>query len=87
MSKVDLRNCKKGDILISSQGSILEYVCPTPWKHYNYLDHVVKYISDKDGNNYSEDNYGTRTHDGYVFKNKRIAETDHDIIEIKTKQR
>ena len=80
--KIDLRECKKGDILISSQGSKLEYICPTPWKYYTYLDHVVRYIEDKDGKSYGEHNYGTRTHDGYVFAKKRIPETDHDIIRI-----
>ena len=43
---IDLRNCKKGDILISSHGLELEYIGKTPWKHLNYLDHVVKYPSD-----------------------------------------
>ena len=76
---IDLRNCKKGDILISSHGLKLEYVCPTPWKHINYLDHVVKYPADE----YGDENYGTRTHDGFVFAHKRIPETDHDIVEIK----
>ncbi len=79
---VDLRNCKKGDILISSHGAKLEYVCPTPWKHYTYLEHVVRYITDKDGNNMGNENYGTRTHDGFVFKKNRQPETDHDIVEI-----
>jgi|TARA_R110000796_G_scaffold230691_1_gene348386 hypothetical protein len=79
---VDLRNCKKGDSLLSSQGSILEYVRPTPWKHYNYLDHVVRYVKDKDGKPYNKDNYGTRTNDGFVFAKNRIPETDHNIIEV-----
>lgn len=79
---VDLRNCKKGDILISSHGAKLKYVCPTPWKHYTYLEHVVRYITDKDGNNMGNENYGTRTHDGFVFKKNRQPETDHDIVEI-----
>lgn len=82
MSKIDLRVCKKGDILISSLGATLKYVSPTPWKNYSYLDHVVKYIEDKDGNKMREESYGTRTHDGYVFANKRIPESDHDIVEI-----
>lgn len=80
--KIDLRTCKKGDILISSQGAKLEYVCPTPWGFYKYLDHVVRYIEDKDGNPMGEDNYGTRTHDGFVYAKKRIPETDHDIVKI-----
>lgn len=80
--KIDLRDCEKGDILHSSQGAKLEYVCPTPYGHYTYLDHVVKYIEDEHGNSYTEDNYGTRTHDGFVFANNRIPETDHDIVKI-----
>jgi hypothetical protein len=80
---VDLNKCKKGDVLISSQGAILEYVSPTPWEHYNYLDHVVRYVKDKDGNSFGENNYGTRTNDGFVYIKKRIPEIDHDIVEIK----
>lgn len=82
MDKIDLRNCKKGDVLISSHGAKLEYIAPTPYKGYSYLDHVVKYIEDKDGKSFGEENYGTRTHDGYVFANVRKPETDHDIVEI-----
>ena len=75
---VDLRNCEKGDILISSHGIKLRYVRPT--NDTEYLDHVVEYLDKGLGN-------GTRTHDGYVFKNNRIPETDHDIVEIiKTKK-
>jgi hypothetical protein len=80
---VELNKCKKGDILISSQGAILEYVSPTPWEHYSYLDHVVRYVKDKDGNSFGENNYGTRTNDGFVYAKKRIPEIDHDIVEIK----
>lgn len=79
---VDLRNCKKGDLLLTSQGSILEYICPTPWKYYRYLDHVVRYVKDKDGKEFTEDNYGTRTNDGFVFAKNRKPETDHDVIKI-----
>lgn len=79
---VDLSNCEKGDILISSHGAKLEYVCPTPWKHYTYLDHVVRYVEDENGKKFSADNYGTRTNDGFVFAQNRIPETDHDIVQI-----
>jgi len=79
---IDLRTCKKGDILISSQGSKLMYISPTPYENYTYLDHVVKYVEDKNGKPYPEECYGTRTHDGFVYANKRVPETDHDIIEI-----
>ncbi|MCK9558796.1 MAG: hypothetical protein M0R50_12275 [Candidatus Cloacimonetes bacterium] len=60
-STVDLSKCKKGDILISSHGAKLEYIAPTPWKHYTYLDHVVRYIEDADGKSFGDENYGTRT--------------------------
>lgn len=79
---VDLSKCKPGDKLISSQGTILEYVSPTPWGSYTYLDHVVKYVQDKDGTEYSRENYGTRTNDGYVFAKHRIPATDDDIVQI-----
>ena len=75
---IDLNKCEKGDILISSHGLELEYVCKTPWKHYKYLDHVVKYPSDEFG----DENYGTRTNDGFVFAKSRKPETDHDIVKI-----
>lgn len=81
-NKINLNTCKKGDILISSQGAKLEYISPTPWKHYTYLDHVIRYIEDKDGKSMGEENYGTRTNDGFVFANNRIPETDHDIVKI-----
>ena len=71
--KVDLRNCKEGDILISALGMKLKYVRPTT--ETEYLDHVVEYLDDNLGN-------GTRTHDGYVFAKNRKPETDHDIVEI-----
>lgn len=76
---VDLRTCKPGDILVSSQGYKLKYVSHTPWKWYTYLDHVVEYLDENGG---STGNYGTRTHDGYVFKNNRNPYTDHDIVKI-----
>lgn len=82
VEKIDLSSCKFGDLLISSQGAVLEYVHPTPWKGYSYLDHVVKYVLDKDGNGMGSENYGTRTNDGFVFAKNRIPETDHDIIQI-----
>lgn len=84
--KVDLRTCKKGDILIGSHGAKLKYICPTPWGSFTYLDHVVEYIEMKDGTKpkdaYGLNNYGTRTHDGFVFAHNRDPEIDEDIIEI-----
>lgn len=72
--KVDLRNCKEGDILISALGGKLRYVRPT--KDTEYLDHIVEYLIP---NRMGE---GTRTHDGYVFAKNRMPEIDHDIIRI-----
>jgi hypothetical protein len=82
MEEIDLRNCQKGDILISSKGAVLEYVCPTPWQEYTYLDHVVRYIEDQYGGKFKKVNFGTRTNDGFVFAKNRIPETDHDIVKI-----
>lgn len=79
---VDLRTCKKGDILISSLGATLEYICPTPWKYITYLDHVVRYIKDKDGKSFGKECYGTRTHDGFAYLKRRNPKIDHDIVEI-----
>jgi len=76
---IDLRTCEPGDTLISSQGAILKYVRPT--KESEYLDHYVQYIELPDGSK-PKASFGTRTHDGFVFKNKRIPETDHDIVKI-----
>lgn len=79
---IDLSKCKKGDVLISSHGHILEYVGPTPIKGYKYLDHVVRYVTDDKGRPYTPDNFGTRTNDGFVFAKNRKPETDHDIVKI-----
>lgn len=80
---VDLRTCENGDILISSLGAKLEYISPTPYKNYGtYMDHVVRYIEDKDGNSFGDECYGTRTNEGFVFRKKRKPETDHDIVQI-----
>jgi hypothetical protein len=68
---VDLSKCKPGDILISAHGDILKYISPA--EETNYYDHKVEYIDPQKGN-------GSRTNDGYVFRQNRIPETDHDII-------
>lgn len=70
---VDLRTCKKGDILISKHGLRLTYLHPEP--EGSYYDHRVAY---PDHLHIGE---GTRTHDGFVFRNAR-KEEDHDIVEI-----
>jgi len=71
LGKVDLRDCKPGDILITRSGKTVEYVGPT--EKGNYYDHVVKY---NDGHS-----YGSRTHDGYVFRKNR-RDDDEDIIHV-----
>ena len=69
---VDLRNCKKGDILISKHGTRLTYVGLSPsW--YGF-EHEVEYLEPPKGR-------GTRTHNGQVFRNCR-EEVDEDIVEI-----
>ena len=75
---VDLRECEKGDILISALGSELIYVGPLP--ESNYYDHEVKYTDPLKGN-------GTRTHDGYVMRHNRLPDIDHDIVQIIKKKR
>lgn len=80
--KIDLSTCKPGDILISSQGAKLEYVAPTPYEFYTYLDHVVKYIEDANGKPFPGQPLGTRTNDGFVFRKNRDPKFDHDIIKI-----
>jgi hypothetical protein len=77
-NNINLNQCQKGDILISRNGTVLQYTSPTPYKNYTYLDHVVKYIKDRNGNSFNN-NYGTRTNDGYVFAKKRMPQHDEDI--------
>lgn len=76
---VDLRKCKNGDILISALGAKLKYVGPLEDGHY--YDHKVQFIELPDGSK-PNDSFGTRTHDGYVFRKNRIPEIDHDIVEV-----
>ena len=71
-STVDLRTCKKGDILISKFGVKLRYLKPT--EEGSYYDHEVEYLQKGLGN-------GTRTHEGYVFRKNRRSD-DEDIVEI-----
>lgn len=79
--KVDLRTCKKGDILYTATSIVLEYISPTPIQGISNLDHVVRYVVDERGESMGKDNYGSRTHDGYVFKNNHNPE-DHDVVKI-----
>ena len=69
--KIDLSTCKKGQKLLSSHGQILTYVGPL--HETNYYDHAVTCA---DGSR------GTRTNEGFVFRNNRRPKTDHDIVEI-----
>jgi hypothetical protein len=87
-NEIDLSKCEKGDILISSLGAVLEYVAPTPYENYSYLDHVVKYVRDVNGEPFVEfgESLGTRTNDGFVFAKKREPKTDHDIVMVIKKQ-
>ena len=68
LGKVDLRDCKPGDILITRNGRTAEYVGPSD----GYYDHEIKF---------EKDSYGTRTHDGYVFRKNR-RDDDDDIIQV-----
>lgn len=77
--KVDLSTCEEGDILYSIHGDKLKYLRPT--KEGEYLDHLVQYVEFANGKKYGN-SLGTRTNDGYVFKNNRIPETDSDIVKI-----
>ena len=67
---IDLRNCVAGDKLISKHGTVLEYVGLNPAGIY--YEHMVKYPNGS---------AGTRTHDGYVYRNMR-KDTDEDIVRI-----
>lgn len=69
---IDLRECKRGDKLRSVHGEILTYIGPLP--EDDYYDHRVQY---------SNGSYGSRIHDGHVYRNpKSRMECDHDIVEI-----
>jgi hypothetical protein len=70
LGKVDLRTCEPGDLLVSRHGEYLTYV--EPLRDENYMDHSVMY---------SNGAYGSRTHDGYVYRKKR-KESDLDILAI-----
>lgn len=71
MNKIDLSKCKKGQKLLSSHGVILTYVAPLP--DNNYYDHIVEYPNGA---------VGSRTNDGFVYRNNRKPEIDEDIVKI-----
>ena len=75
---VDLRNAKPGDKLLTVHGNILTYVGPEPLG--SYYDHRVKYPALFSPGFHAE-SYGTRTHDGFVYRKNR-REDDEDIIAI-----
>jgi hypothetical protein len=77
---VDLRLCKKGDILISRHGAILRYVKPTDedFMYNKGFTHLVKYDKNEVLGIHTSNSHGTRTNDGRVFVNKSLPE-DHDI--------
>lgn len=79
--EVDLRKCKRGDILISKHGAKLMYIAPTPYENYRYLDHVVQYLEVPGGQKVMEGSFGTRTNDGLTYRNVRLP-SDHDIVAI-----
>lgn len=69
---IDLSKCKSGDKLISKHGLVLTYIEKLP--DADYYDHLVMYPNGS---------YGSRTNDGYVFKNEeRRLQEDNDIVEI-----
>ena len=79
MSKVNLKNCKKGDILISKHGAILEYLEELPEE--DYFDVKVKYLFIDGEINKGKLGEGTRTFEGETFRKKKL-ETDHDIVAV-----
>jgi hypothetical protein len=68
--KIDLRDCKPGDKLLTKHGRILTYV--KPLDSNDYMDHEIRYPNG---------GYGSRTHEGFVYRRKRL-DTDEDIVEI-----
>lgn len=71
---VDLRDCQKGDLLISKHGMVITYVEPLP--EDDYYDHKIMYPQEFG-------QFGTRIHDGHVYRNPRSrVDQDHDIIAI-----
>jgi len=65
---VDLRNCRKGDKLLTKQGKIVTYVGP----YHEPYPHQIEYEGG---------GFGTRTDDGHVYKYNRLP-SDEDIVKI-----
>jgi len=69
---VNLNTCKPGQRLVGKHGVILTYV--RKLISGNTYPHEVKYPNGS---------YGTRTDDGFVFRNpSKRMEVDEDIVEI-----
>jgi len=65
-------------MLISSLGGVLKYV--NCLAEVDYMDHVVEYIWVPGEQGIR--GRGSRTNDGYTFRNKRNPMIDHDIVAI-----
>lgn len=66
---VDLSKCKKGDILISKYGKVLQFLEHTPEEYYDCtVEYVYPYNLGK----------GSRNYDGSVFK----QDSDEDIVKV-----
>ena len=77
---IDMNVCSPGDILISRHGAILEYLKKSDNINLKKWPHQVMFLY------YPEEEStllgpGSRTDEGYVFKNKRLPE-DHEIVSI-----
>ena len=68
---LDLSTCKPNDKLYTRHGICLRYVGPT--KDKSRGDHFVKY---------PDRSIGQRWNDGSVFKGKRVAAFDEDVMYI-----
>lgn len=68
---VDLKQCKKGDKLLTKQGEILIY---DKYIEEDFYPHKIIYPNGS---------FGSRIDSGHVMKNpEKRLETDRDIIEI-----
>jgi len=66
---IDLNQCKAGDKLLSSLGSVLVYIEKKSGPEY---PHVIMYPNGS---------FGTRSDNGQVYKNHHLP-SDHDIVEV-----
>lgn len=68
---IDLRECKKGDILLTRQGDILIY---DEYVENDFYPHKIIYPSGSSG---------SRIDSGHVMKNpEKRLDSDRDVIEI-----